>query len=80
MKQKYVMDLTKMEGDGDFNCPQCGVLISSDDSTEEKYALLEPKLNGKDLEEMIIHCNNCGSNIRLTGFSIQEISWKIVDK
>jgi transcription elongation factor Elf1 len=80
MKQIYVVDLTKMKGDGDFNCPQCGVFISPDDSTEEKYTLLEPKINGNELEEVIIHCKNCGSNIRLTGFSIQEISWEIVDK
>ena len=76
----YVTDLTNTEGNGDFNCPTCGVLISPDDSTEEKYTLLEPKIDGNELEEMIIHCNNCGSKIRLTGFSVQEISWEIVNK
>ena len=79
MKQMYIIDLTNTDGDGDFNCPQCGMLISPDDSTEEKYTLLKPKINGNELEEVTIHCNNCGSNIRLTGFSIQEISWEIVD-
>jgi uncharacterized Zn finger protein len=76
----YVIDLKKIKENGDFNCPHCGVLISPDDSTEEKYTLLEPKTNGDELEELTIHCNNCGSIIRLTGFSIQEISWKIVEE
>lgn len=77
MKQTNVhkLDLTKIEGDGDFPCPRCGILISPEDSTEEKYALLEPKINNDGLEEVVILCKSCGSHIHLTGFSLlQEIA------
>jgi RNase P subunit RPR2 len=75
MKQIHRIDLTKIEGDGDVSCPQCGTVISPDDSTEEKYSVLEPKVSKNGLKEVVIYCNNCGSHIRLTGFSLlQEIA------
>ena len=41
MKQAYAykLDLTKIDGTGDFSCPKCGAIISPDDATEETYAL-----------------------------------------
>lgn len=75
MKQRHTVDLTKIDGDGDFSCPQCGIVISPEDSTEEKYQVLEPKVNRHGLEEVEILCKSCGSHIHLTGFSIlQEIA------
>ena len=69
------LDLTKIDGDGDFPCPRCGIMISPEDSTEKKYSLLEPKIKCGGLEEVVILCNSCGSHIHLTGFSLlQEIS------
>jgi predicted RNA-binding Zn-ribbon protein involved in translation (DUF1610 family) len=72
MKQTNVhrLDLTKIDGNGDFPCPRCGVLISPDDSTEEKYSVIEPKVSRNGLEEVVILCNSCGSHIHLTGFSL----------
>jgi len=67
-KRKYVIDLTKIDGDGAFACPKCGVVISPDDETEEVYTILDTKLRGEELEELIIKCNKCGSRIHLTGF------------
>jgi predicted RNA-binding Zn-ribbon protein involved in translation (DUF1610 family) len=74
MKQVYVyrVDLTKIDGNGDFSCPKCGSVISPDDATEEKYSVLEPKVNRHGLEEVIIRCNNCTSQIHLTGFSVLQ--------
>lgn len=75
MKQKHILDLNKIDGEGDFSCPHCGVVISPEDSTEEKYSILEPKVNSNGLEEVEILCNCCGSHIHLTGFSfLQEIA------
>ena len=77
MKQGNVhrLDLTKIDGDGDFPCPKCGIVISPEDSTEKKYLLLEPKISSGGLEEVVILCNGCGSHIHLTGFSLlQEIA------
>ena len=75
MKQTHRVDLTKIDGKGDFSCPQCGIVISPEDSTEEKYSVLEPKVKGNGLEEVVILCNGCGSHIHLIGFSLlQEIA------
>jgi hypothetical protein len=64
----YQIDLTKLQGEGDFPCPGCGVTISPEDETEEIYVILDTKISGDDLEELIIKCNRCKTKIRLTGF------------
>ena len=75
MKQPlvYEVDLTKIQGDGDFPCPNCGVIISPEDETEDVYRILETKVRGQALEELVIQCNKCGSRIRLVGFLIPKI-------
>ncbi len=74
MKQScaYTVDLTKIVGKGDFSCPKCGAVISPDDTAEESYSIVEPKVNAYGLEEIVICCNNCSSHIHLTGFSLLE--------
>ena len=74
MKQTNVhrLDLTEIDGNGDFLCPRCGIVISPDDSSEEHYSVLEPKVNGNGLEEVVILCNSCGCHIHLTGFSLLQ--------
>ena len=77
MKQThaYVLDLSKMDGNGDFSCPSCGTVISPDDYTEEVYSILETKINSHGLEEAVIRCNRCASQIYLTSFSLlQKVS------
>jgi predicted RNA-binding Zn-ribbon protein involved in translation (DUF1610 family) len=71
--ETYTVDLTKIDGDGAFPCPKCGVIISPDDETEEIYQIVETKVKGDDLAELILHCNKCGSTIRLVGFLQQTI-------
>ena len=75
MKQPlvYQVNLTKIQGDGDFPCPNCGVIISPEDETEDVYRILETKVKGQALEELMIQCNKCESKIRLIGFLIPEI-------
>jgi len=68
----YTLDLTKIDGNGDFLCPQCGTAISPDDNTKETYSVLEPKVNSQGLEELVIRCNKCASQIHLTGFSLLQ--------
>jgi len=65
---KFTVDLTKIGGEGDFPCPKCGVTISPDDETEKVYSVLETKVEGGSLEELIILCKKCGSEIHLVGF------------
>jgi len=69
----YEVDLTKIQGDGNISCPNCGVTISPEDETEEVYRVLETKVKGEDLEELLIQCNKCGSKIRLSGFTILQM-------
>jgi predicted RNA-binding Zn-ribbon protein involved in translation (DUF1610 family) len=74
VKQPLVceLDLTRTQGDGDFPCPNCGVIISPEDETENVYRILETKVRGQALEELVIQCNKCASRIRLIGFPVPE--------
>jgi ribosomal protein S27AE len=64
----YLLDLTKIEGDGSFPCPKCGTVISPEDETEELYKIVDTKVINDQLVELVVMCSNCGSNIKLTGF------------
>lgn len=64
----YKIDLNKIEGEGDFPCPNCGTMISPEDETESVYTILETKMKNEELEELTIQCNKCGSKIHLVGF------------
>lgn len=70
MKQKSIfkIDITKIEGAGDFPCPNCGVVISPDDETETVYSIIKTKTKNDALEELILQCNKCKSKIHLVGF------------
>ncbi len=67
-QQMFTIDLSTIEGDGDFPCPRCGVSISPEDESENTYTIIDTKVNGDDLQELTIQCNKCGSKIRLIGF------------
>jgi predicted RNA-binding Zn-ribbon protein involved in translation (DUF1610 family) len=64
----FKVDITQIEGEGDFPCPKCGVVISPDDKTDTVYKIIDTRVNNEKLEELVILCNKCGSKIRLTGF------------
>ena len=76
MKQKqtsvYRVDLTRIDGSGDFQCPRCGATLSPDDTTEETYAILETKVNSNGLDEIVVQCKTCASQIHLTGFLLLQ--------
>jgi len=67
-QQLYKIDLRKIDGNGDFSCPKCGALISPDDESEEVYTIIDTRMKGETLEELIITCNKCGSKIHIVGF------------
>jgi uncharacterized protein with PIN domain len=67
-KVNFTVDLTKIGGDGGFPCPKCGTPISPDDETEDKYQIIETKVKGDDLAELVVRCKKCKKYIRLTGF------------
>ena len=66
------LDLTTIDGNGDFPCPKCGAMISPEDESETVYTIIEEKVKNDILEELLIQCNKCSSQIRLTGFSVLE--------
>jgi 5-methylcytosine-specific restriction endonuclease McrA len=82
MKQAhvYILDLTKITGKGDFLCPRCGNKISPDDTTEEIYSILEARVNSCCLEELLICCNRCESEIHLIGFDTIQKLLEVKDK
>jgi predicted RNA-binding Zn-ribbon protein involved in translation (DUF1610 family) len=64
----YTINLTAIEGDGAFQCPQCGTMISPDDETEETYKIVDTKIVNDEIVELVVMCGNCGSTIKLAGF------------
>jgi len=69
----YQVDLTELQGEGDFPCPGCGVIISPEDETEDIYRIINTKVHGENLEALVIQCNQCKSKIRLVGFNVPEM-------
>lgn len=67
-KSIHTIDLTKIDGDGAFPCPKCGTMISPDDESEETYQIVETKVRGDELAELVLMCNKCKTTIKLTGF------------
>jgi predicted RNA-binding Zn-ribbon protein involved in translation (DUF1610 family) len=64
----YTLDLATIEGEGSFPCPKCGTMISPDDETEEVYKIVDTKVVGDELSELVISCGTCRTIIKLTGF------------
>ena len=67
----YTIDLTKIDGDGAFPCPKCGSVISPDDESDTTYEIVETRVKGDDLEELVLTCKKCGTTIKLVGFMSQ---------
>jgi predicted RNA-binding Zn-ribbon protein involved in translation (DUF1610 family) len=63
----FKVDITQTEGEGEFPCPKCRVIISPDDKTETVYKIVDTKVRNQNLEEITIQCNKCGSKIHLVG-------------
>ena len=79
--QSYILDLTQIDGNGEFLCPECGNRISPNDCNEEEYSILEIKMKMESLDEVIIQCNECKATIHLTGFSLlQKLSTTEIEK
>lgn len=70
----YEMDLTRITGNGDFPCPNCGITISPEDDSESAYSILDTKFKDQVLNEVVVKCNKCESQIRLTGFQVLEMN------
>ncbi len=68
-KSAFKIDLNKIEGEGEFPCPSCGVTISPDDDSGATYDTIDiVTTKGGDLKELVIVCKKCKSTIRLEGF------------
>lgn len=69
----FRIDMKKIRGKGDFNCPKCGTKISPDDRTEKQYRILEALMKEDELDAVTLQCNRCASQIQLTGFNALRI-------
>lgn len=67
MAKVKIVDLRKIEGEGDFLCPNCKQTISPEDESEENYSILEAKVKGEKLTEILLQCK-CKQKIKLIGF------------
>ena len=64
----HTINLAEIEGDGSFPCPKCATVISPEDESEKVYKIVDTKLVNDELVELIVMCEKCKSNIKLTGF------------
>jgi len=69
---EYKVDMARIEGNGDFPCPECGVRLSPEDEREATYSIKEIKTRRNRLEELIIQCYTCKSLIHLAGFKLLD--------
>ena len=69
---EYKVDLAKIEGSGDFPCPECGARLSPEDETDARYSIKKIKTRRDRLEELVIQCNSCESLIHLAGFKLLD--------
>ena len=69
-KKTFRVDITKMVGGADIQCPRCNNLISPDDQSEEAYSIVDTIMGEEDDEliRVVIRCNRCESIISLEGF------------
>lgn len=72
-KPKYFKkDLRRVEGSGDFPCPECGITISPEGASEGVYSFVDTKTRKEELVSMTIQ-HDCGAYIKLTGFSAKPL-------
>jgi len=76
----YRMELDEINKNGALPCPSCGAHISPDDQTEEVYTLLDVNMGNYGLEEIVVQCNRCQSQIYIRGFSEAEQLTKTTKK
>jgi ppGpp synthetase/RelA/SpoT-type nucleotidyltranferase/predicted transcriptional regulator len=66
-KQK-VVDLREIVGEGDFPCPTCGVIISPSDKSDEVYEIEDTTVKEESVENLILRCKKCNTQIKIIGF------------
>lgn len=64
----FLVDLTKIEGEGDFPCQECGTIISPGDETENAYKIIDAKVKKDTLKEITIECAKCKKKTKIVGF------------
>lgn len=64
MLSTRTVNIETVDKEGDFPCPNCGATISPDDETNDIYSIIETKIKGSILEEIIILCR-CGASLSL---------------
>ena len=60
--------LTKTDKEGAFPCPLYRNSISLDQNSGKDYSILEAKVSDSGLEEVVIFCKKCESQINLICF------------
>jgi hypothetical protein len=67
--KQNAVDISKINRNGSFLCPNCKTRISPDDHSETTYTIYEIVAVGSSLQELVLYCKNCCSFIHLKGFS-----------
>jgi len=65
------VDLKSIEGEGEFPCPSCGVVISPDDDSEKTYKIVDmDTFEDGTLKTLTIVCKKCRNTLILEGFEL----------
>jgi hypothetical protein len=65
----FTINLDQIQGEGDFSCPVCNVIISPDDESGRIYEIVAlTMLENGILKTTSIVCRKCGTIIHLQGF------------
>jgi hypothetical protein len=74
----FGIDISKIDGEGEFMCPRCKEILSPEDPVGFTYEILDSNLSEDGtLKEASIQCVKCGSIIRLHGFELLSKSKEI---
>jgi len=70
--QVYEVSIQKLIHPEEFQCNECGALISASDTTEDVYKIEKLIIKDNVLYGLVIRCNQCYSTIRLIDFNIRN--------
>ncbi len=69
-KNTFNVNLSEIEGVGDFPCPKCSTVFSPDDLTKDVYTILSLQENDNQSASMVIQCNKCKNIININGLAV----------
>jgi len=66
------IEFSELEVDGSFRCPKCRTMISPDDFSNNRYAIIDYDEDfDQGIKEVVLVCFGCGSKIKLVNKEVK---------